>query len=117
LDRKSLRVLRFINHKSEPVKDFEILKKFGNTVQKNIDYLMDHNFIDSTVYELHPDYMYGLPGKPAFSITPHGQSAIEETFDRSKRFWIPVTISLIALIKSFSGEILLLLQLLGQLMK
>lgn len=117
MDRKSLRVLKFISHKSDQVKDYVLTNKFGENVQKQIDFHIDQNFIESIMYELDKSEPSIIRGKYAFEITPLGQSAIEEIFDRNIKSWLPICISVIALLKSFSEEIHALWLLTMQLLK
>ena len=78
---------------------------------KDLDYLYENGYIEMPVYDKPGDY-YVQP-----YLTEKGKAKLHATKKQTAEKWIPIVISLIALIKSFMPEIILLTKQLLQLMK
>lgn len=110
MDKKSLSLLRHIaRHNNISYRDLPDNKT-------RLNHLIDHGYIKSTNDD---DVFYGgaTPTDVSYSITLKGTEFLETNTKNNVRFWIPIIISAIALIKSFSPQLVSLWQLLMQLLK
>lgn len=53
----------------------------------------------------------------SLNISPAGVAALEDRSDSKIRLWVPIAISVIALVSSFRNELLLLLQVLASVLR
>lgn len=80
-------------------------------INKDLDYLFENGYIEMTVYNSTDDYC----AHPY--LTEKGKAKLHTIRKQTAEKWIPIIISIIALIKSFMPEIILLMKQLLQLLK
>ena len=83
----------------------------GTKPNKDLDYLYENGYIEMTVVDKPNDY-YAQP-----YLTEKGKARLYAERKRTLEKWLPIIISLIALIKSFLTEIIWLAKQVMQLLK
>lgn len=82
-------------------------------IQDDIWFLISQNYV--THYE-EKDESDNYTGQLICNITPTGRAALSERYREDRHWFIPVGISIVALIKSFLPEIILGVELLSKLL-
>ena len=103
--------MKFLKYVYKPKTIKQVLKKFKLKNYTEINDLFDNPV---TYFTYSNDK---LDNNTKISLTISGRADVDYSKRVFRKFWIPTVISIIALLKSFSEELALLLKLLMQLLK
>jgi len=119
MNKNTYKILKYINNGNVPKPYGKILSKFKRhcipSVSESIFMLKTDKMIDIACCDVDGN---NNPINPSIiSITSKGKEYIETQMLQKLRFWLPTTISIIAIIGAYRREILWLIQELVQLLK